>query len=225
MNKIKAFFRREASTIKRLEPRQRRQYIWDYYKAPMLAAVLILALAAYLVLNTSRHEKTALYVVMVNSSGAEGRDAAGEDRLFGDLLEREGYDKKLFRIDIDAGFRYSRNDMTEESAFTVQALAALFSVGNLDLFISDREVFDSYAGYGCFEDLEALLPQEVLGSNAGRIYRCAGGSGKTAAYGIILDRESPVIKEGFYPESAIAGIAAGAANRELAIKALIRLIG
>jgi hypothetical protein len=60
---------------------------------------------------------------------------------------------------------------------------------------------------------------------ADRIYRCENGRGESAAAGIILDRESPVIKEGYYADSAIAGIAVGAADRELAVEALISLIG
>ncbi len=213
MNNENTFIKRELETLRRLKGRQRMHYIWDYYKVPLFVLAMAALLIAASALFWSGNKQTALSVVLVNAY----QETAGTDPLFTELLAASGKDPEQEQIEVDANFKLRFNGATEEDGYTIQALAALFGMGGMDVFVANKEVFDPYVEKDGFENLELWLPPEVLKQNEHRLYRCTDTKGGEIVAGVWMDENSPLLRRGYYPEPVLLGIASQAENIEMAV--------
>ncbi len=213
MSNDNTFIKRELATLRRLKGRQRMHYIWDYYKVPIFALALVVLLIAASALFWSDNKRTALSVVLVNAY----QETAGTDPLFAELLAASGKDPEQEQIEVDANFKLRFDGATEEDGYTIQALAALFGMGGMDVFVANKEAFDPYVEKDGFENLELWLPPEVLKDNAHRLYRCTDTKGNEIVAGVWMDESSPLLRRGYYPEPVLLGIASQAKNIEMAV--------
>lgn len=214
MMRWQEWLRREKATLGRLHGKQLRHYIWDYYKLPIFALALVAALGLAAVLYGAGNRREVLSVVLVNAS-----PAAQEDTLFDELLEQMGGDPQAEHIAVDANYRLRFDERADEQdGYTVQALASLFGMGGMDVFVSDQAVFDAYVAKDGFEDLSLWLPPQVLEALADRLYWCTDTKGRRVAAGVWLDEASPLRARGYYGAGALLGIASQAEHIEEAVK-------
>ncbi len=213
MSNDNTFIRRELHTLRRLKGKQRLHYIWDYYKVPIFVLVMAVLILVASALLSSGKKQTVLSVVLVNAY----QDTAGTDPLFAELLEAAGNNPEKDQIEVDANFKLRFQDATEEDSYTIQALAALFGMGGMDVFIANQTVFDAYVDKDGFENLELWLPPEVLKQNEHRLYRCTDTKGGEIVAGVWMDEKSPLLRRGYYPEPVLLGIASQAKNIETAV--------
>lgn len=214
MKRWREWLRREKNTLRRLHGKQLRHYIWDYYKLPIFALALLAALGLAAALYGAGDKRETLSVVLVNAS-----PAAQEDTLFDELLVQMGGDPAAEHIAVDANYRLRFDENAdEEDGYTIQALAALFGMGGMDMFVSDQAVFDAYVAKDGFEDLSMWLPPQTLEDLADRIYWCTDTNGKRVAAGVWLEDASPLRARGYYSGPALLGIAAQAEHIEEAVK-------
>ncbi len=213
MKKNNTFIQRELSTLGRLKGRQRLNYIWDYYKLPLFALLMAVLLLAASVLFSFGKKQTVLSVVLVNAY----QETVGSDPLFDELLTVAGKSDETDQIEVDANFKLRFENATEEDGYTIQALAALFGMGGMDVFVANKEVFDPYVEKDGFENLELWLPPEVLKQNEHRLYRCTDTKGNEIVAGVWMDENSPLVRRGFFPQPVLLGIASQAKNMEMAV--------
>lgn len=198
--KFRAFWHTEGEKWKTLDRHQRLLYLWDYYKIPIGAAVLVLALVIYTLCYQMGRGKIDLYAVLVNAG-------KGDSQLFSQALEDSGFSNVQVSVDTSLTY-YNAEELAEEDISTIQVLYALFSMGDMDLFAADPGVFDRYTAQDGFEDLSLLLPQSLLEANADRLIRYQTENGQEKIGGILLESDSPLHKAGFYSGSVAVGIAA-----------------
>ena len=154
--KWKEQLRKDKQTLAGLAPRQKMLFIWDYYKLPILSLLLVAVLAGAGAAAAARSAHTAFYAVMVNANNEVQADP------FTPLLEQGGVDMTEKSVDIEANYTLHYDDAALSDAQTLQVLAALFGIGDLDVFVADEDVFASYAKQGAFVDLGLFIPGDVL---------------------------------------------------------------
>ena len=118
----------DLETLKRLEPKARIQFIWDYYRLPIIAAIACLALALTAAgLNLGRGQ-VAMYAVFVNTdqTGLEP-----EASLLDGLLADAGVDMAGRHIDVTDNLTLGQAQSEEYDGQTIQVLSALFGPGPL----------------------------------------------------------------------------------------------
>ena len=204
--------RQDWETLKRLEPKARLQFIWDYYRLPIIAAAVCLALLAAAVgFNLGRGE-VAMYAVFVNTdqTGLEP-DAA----LLDAVLEGAGADMGKKHIDITANLYLGQNDGYDGE--TIMVLSALFGISDLDLFVADEAVFRRYADQNAFADLSRLIEPELLGGHEGDLYYYDTGDGQRVLGGIVLHPGSVLHRAGYYHADVVVGAAINGENLEEAV--------
>ncbi len=199
IQKFRAFWHTEREKWKTLDRHQRLLYLWDYYKIPIGAAVLVLALVIYTLCYQMGRGKIDLYAVLVNAG-------KGDSQLFSQALEDSGFSNAQVSVDTSLTY-YNAEELAEEDISTIQVLYALFSMGDMDLFAAEPRVFDRYTAQDGFEDLSLLLPQSLLEANADRLIRYQTENGQEKIGGILLEADSPLHKAGFYSGSVAVGIA------------------
>lgn len=156
--KLSERIRRDRQRYAALSPSEKRAFLWDYYKIPILALVCAVLLGSIALLEGLNSRSVAVYAVLVNAAP----DTQAAQTCLEDLLTDSGMDLKGKRVDADVSLSLGRENQESEDAQTVQVLAALFGVSGLDFFAADEEIFDRYAVQNAFADLSKLLDPALL---------------------------------------------------------------
>ena len=213
----------DRETLRRLEGKARGRFIWDYYIIPILVLAAAIVLGAIALGSGVRHGKTALYAVFVNAAPAEDgmHDAAALEAL----LERGGVNMKGRHVDLTADLYLGGEYDAGDDGRTIQVLAALFGISDLDFFAADPATFDRYASQDAFADLSRLIEPELLDAlpEEDRI-TYANSDGVTVTGGVVLHPGSPLHDAAYFFGDVAVGAAANGENLDAAVALLRELL-
>ena len=209
--KWKEQLRKDKQTLAGLAPRQKMLFIWDYYKLPILSLLLVAVLAGAGAAAAARSAHTAFYAVMVNANNEVQADP------FTPLLEQGGVDMTGKSVDIEANYTLHYDDAALSDAQTLQVLAALFGIGDLD-------VFASYAKQGAFVDLGLFIPGDVLKRYKDHLYYSEDAEGNRVLSGIWLSGNSLLHEAGYYSGAVLLGVASNAQNLDNSVLMVTQLL-
>ncbi len=197
-----------------LSGRDKWLFVWDYYRIPLIAAACVMLLTAITLLTNAGREEVALYAVFVNTDvSLEEPDASALNAL----AESAGIPMEGKTVDLTANLTLGQTYSEAADAQTVQVLAALFGISDLDLFAADQAVFERYAQQDAFADLSVLIDRELL---AGADLYTYSLEGKTVTGGIVLHPGSVLHRAGYYHGDVIVGAAINAEHLEEAVAML-----
>ena len=217
-------FRQDLDNLKKLRGKKRLQFIWDYYRLPILAAAFLLVFLILALVIRAPGKDTAVYVVWLNGIGQE------DSGYFDDLLAKAGCDTEKQHVDVNTTLSLGIEGNEASDAQTLQVLSALFGIGDLDLFFADPENFDRYAAKDAFADLSEVLRTEVLEAlherAEERLYYMTNGDGKEIIAGYRIVEGSGAAKAGYLAKGseAVAGVLFNALNQENAVRMLEEMI-
>lgn len=209
----------DRETLRRLEGKARGRFLWDYYKIPIVVLAAAVVLGAIAIASAAGHGSVALYAVFVN---ADRTDEGHESAALEALLERGGVDLRGKRVDLTADLWLGGDQDAGSDGQTIQILAALFGITDLDFFAADPDTFARYAAQDAFADLSKLIEPEVLNARPDAdLVRYENGDGVSVTGGVVLHAGSPLHAAGYFHGDVVIGAAANAANLDEAV-ALIR---
>ena len=209
---------KDRERMKTLTTAQKRQFIWDYYKLPIIAAASVVVLMALtLIFNVGRGD-TVMYAVLVNAN--DQADSA----VFTQVLEESGMDMSGKEVSVAASYRLGLEGGEVTDVSTVQVLAALFGIGDLDLFAADESVFQSYAVQDAFVDISLFVADDVLAEHEEDLYRYLDSYDHEIVGGIWLREGSPLHEAGYYTGDVLIGAAAQAEHIDEAVAFIKELL-
>lgn len=212
--KLRQRWEKDREALKKLSGRDKWLFVWDYYRIPLIAAACVMLLTAITLLTNAGREEVALYAVFVNTDvSLEEPDASA----LNDLAEAAGIPMEGKTVDLTANLTLGQTYSEAADAQTVQVLAALFGISDLDLFAADQAVFERYAQQDAFADLSVLIDRELL---AGADLYTYSVEGKTVTGGIVLHPGSVLHRAGYYHGDVIVGAAINAEHLEEAVAML-----
>ncbi|MBR6322530.1 MAG: hypothetical protein IKR59_06640 [Lachnospiraceae bacterium] len=213
--------KRDRETLKTLSGKQKRQFIWDYYKIPLIVIASVIAVALFAILVRTPKKDIAVYIVWVNAAPAQE-----EITYFDELLRSAGIEEKKANADVNASLTYGLPGNEASDAQTMQLLSALFGIGDMDLFAADAETFSRYSSKDAFANLEALLAPELIELAGDRLLYTVTGKGERIASGYKITANSSAAQAGYLADgsTALAGILENAQNRENAALLLGEMI-
>ena len=198
MEKLRHFLQSEREKLRGLNRRQKLQYFWDYYKLPIGAVLLAAAMLIYTLCYNAGPGKIDLNAVLVNAR-------EGDSTLFSQALQAGGW--KSPQVSVDTTLTYTNAaELAEEDVATIQVLFAQFTMGDMDLFAANPEVFQRYTDQDGFENLGLLLPQQLQQDHPERLIRYTTEDGQEKIGGILLESGSPLHTGGYYSGPAAVGI-------------------
>ncbi len=213
--KLKEQLKKDRETLKKLDTnKKKRQFIWTYYKLPILTAVFILFVTAVSVISSLRQKDVALYAVLINTN-TETADRTYFDRV---LQEEDPEIKGV--VDLQDNYRLEFDTMSDSDGMTLQVLSAMFGIGDLDFFMAGERVYQMYAEKDAFADLSRLIEKEVLDAWPYGVYRIVNSDGVEIVAGIRFGPGSSVHEAGFYADEVIAGVTTQAENMDEALTLL-----
>lgn len=139
-----------------LHGRQRIQYIWDYYKLPLLVACIILYIIGYIIYGKVTHKDVALYIASVNITMSDSLSA----ELTDGFLSVSGIDSSRNSVSLYSNLYLT--DDTDDEMFQYSYASSMKILGSidgelLDVVIMNQEAFDAFSQNGYLCDLETLL--------------------------------------------------------------------
>ena len=215
--KLKELIAKDKETIKKLDPKQKRKFIWDYYKLPIIFAGAVLAVVILALVTSIGRKKVSLYTVLINANAEGGILPGSETNVFTELLLSRGYEEEKAGVDVQANYTLSLDGMSGSDAMTMQVLSALFGVGDLDLFASNEEVYKLYSDKDAFVDLSLFLEKEDLAGYTDGVYVCENSDGQKITAGIWLRDGSVLHRAGYFSGPVILGVTSQAEHLEEAV--------
>lgn len=134
------------------------QYIWDYYKFPIIILCIFLYFAAYALYRHITQKDTVLYTGLVNV-------IAGEDlteRLTAGFLECQGLDPARNELTLYINLYLTDDELNAYHEYTYASrMKILASIEGrmLDVVLLNREAFEAFSQNGYLCNLAELLSQ------------------------------------------------------------------
>lgn len=197
------------------------RFIWDYYKAPIIAVTLALTIRLLSLLNNIGRTNVNLYVVLLNNDTIF-REC--DETVFNDTMNRRGIDmkKKTVNVNTELSIGLSGDDGADME--TMQVLTALFSISDLDVYVAPREYFDYFAANNGFADLNVLIDKDVLAKYSDDFYYYNDNAENQPVQGIILHSDSLLHKAGYYHGDVIIGVVGNAVHFDEAVTFVQQLL-
>ncbi len=146
----------EREKLKNLHGLKKVQYIWDYYKLPMVVLCIFLYIIAYSLYRHFAHKETVLYTALVNVSASESLTA----QLSTDFLDYLEKDTSQNTIQLYTGLYLTDDETNPYHEYTYASrmkILAAIDGEQLDVVLMNKEAFDAFSQNGYLCDLLELL--------------------------------------------------------------------
>ena len=219
--KLNELLKQDRERFSKLPDRQSKlNFIWDYYKIPIIVALCALCLIAITLLFRTDHD-VSMHVILLNN---DSLIVECDETVFDRLLEEGGHDPQGKTADVNVNYSIGREGSETEDSETIQVLSAMFALDDIDLFVSDQYYFDYFAEVDAFHDLSVLLPEEVIQAHEDELYRYDNSFGQSIIGGIFLHDGSALHEAGYYHDDVVLGIATNCGNLEAAQAFILRIL-
>lgn len=156
--KLKNEIKNEKKKLSRMTLGQKVEYIFEYYKFPIIVTLVVVILAVSILRTLINNKPLGFYAMFLNGAGQEMSIGADElEKRFSEYAEIDGGKEKVV-IDTTASFNPNVN-----SQYTIAQnakITALFASHDLDAMVIDPGVFTYYALSGAFSDLREVISEE-----------------------------------------------------------------
>lgn len=156
--------RQRKAEFHRLSPVQKAEYIYMYYKAPILAVVIALAVVLSGIWHAVTQKQPVLYLAGVNVS--VGADC--EQRLTTDYLRSTGHNPARETVQRYADLYLSDAPAAADHEYAYASrmkLLAAINAKQLDIVLMNREAYDLCSASGYLLDLTDWLDTAYLTEN------------------------------------------------------------
>lgn len=160
-----------------LNLRKKLQYLWDYYKFPILAVPVVVLTVLFLVKSLSGDTEPDFYLYFINQPIGEEQRASLAEQL--DLRMQLNDTAIAAYVDASLSITPAAPDFDSQTAFTT-AIAG----HTIDVMIGDDTFFTYYAAKDAFLDLEEFLPEELLNELSPYLLAAEDGDGNLHMYGL-----------------------------------------
>lgn len=148
----------ERKKIRSLHGKKRLQYIWDYYKIPILIALILLYICGYSIYGRVTHKEPVLYTGLVNVMPGETL----AEKLGEGFLREYGKDESKYEHLLRTGLYLTENTSETDQQYVYASqmkILAGIEGKQLDVVIFDKEAFDAFSQNGYLCNIYELLEE------------------------------------------------------------------
>ncbi len=136
------------------------QFIWDYYKLPLLIAAVIIYALIWQIHARMTHKDTVLYMGAVNIQMGETL----QEELTGSFLETQNLSDKYHEVFLNSSLVLTDSADANLSQYTYASrlkINAAIEAQEFDLVLMNREAYDAFSQNGYLYDLSVLLDADL----------------------------------------------------------------
>ena len=214
--KLSERINKDLETLKKLPDRRSKiQFVWDYYKIPIIVILTVLSLVLIIKISNIGRKDASMYVVLLNNDSSLVECDSG---VFDEVLKDSSIDLKGKTVDVNDKLMLGFEDNEKADIETLQILTALFTISDLDLYVADQKYFDYFAEDGGYCDLSKLIDKQLLDKVSSDLYYLEDSNGYKYVAGIVLHKGSILHEAHYYHDDVIMGVTANANNMDVAIE-------
>ena len=220
--KISERIARDKETFRQLSDKKSKiNFIWDYYKIPIIAFLNVISLGLVLVISNIGRKDASMYVVLLNNDSSL---VECDPTVFDQELNKSSLDLKGRTVDVNDKLSVGHEGNETADIETMQVLTALFTISDLDLYIADQKYFDYFLEDGGYCDLSTLIDKDLLEEYGDDLYYWENTKGQRILCGIVLHNGSIIHKAGYYHNDVIMGVVSNANNLEVAVEFIRQML-
>ena len=180
--------KQETKKFKNMNFKEKSQYIWDYYKIPIISGIVLILFAVFIIRDIRDNSReTYLSACMLNSNHIYDDDTT----LITEYTNYADIDTEAVQLNIDFSMRIDLDNADQMSMAYQQKIMALFAAEELDVMVGDEAIISTYADAYAFADLNEVLPADVkaeLEEKGYTYYMSKLEDGTTAPVGIYMEQ-------------------------------------
>lgn len=204
----------KKTNIRELNNKQKIQYIWDYYRWPIVIVIAVIFFLGSLIMHYVTYKEPALDIIMVNSNMVY----AEEFPEFDNFYELAGLDPVEIPLAIDTSISFSTPESPVSDYYNTQNLSLRVAVGGNDIIFAPETIYDYYAASGSFLDLSTALSEEELEKYADiLVYTTDEETGATYPCGVKLSEDNLLLEKNYYSNPCCLGLFVNTDTPELSL--------
>ena len=205
-------------TFKSLSGKKKIEFIYDYYKLPIIGALLAIIIISYMTYSFITKQDTYCNITYYGSTINTDNFNKIKDTLNENIL---GDDKK-YTIFTDTLLINSNLNYGDDPT-TTQAFAIKLAANEIDILLVEKNNFEYFAANNMLLDLNSLEGFDSLNISEADLVTAEDQSGNNNLYGIKVDNLNLLKDSGFNNENTILSIAISSNRHEGVIKVLSEL--
>jgi hypothetical protein len=179
--------KKEQKKIKDFSFAGKCSYIWDYYKVPIIASVIVILFAVLLIKDVVLNSRpTYLYTCILNSNYTYETDTT----IPIEYTNYAAIDTEAQILTFDYSMHIDPEGFDQSAIGYQQKLLALLSSNEVDVIIGNEEIIENYAKVGAYTNLQELLPDDLaqeLEEKGYTYYTYRNEDGQTVPVGINME--------------------------------------
>ena len=195
---MKNFISAERSKLKEMTAKEKADYIWEYYKIPIIAAIVILFIIGSIINSVwiNPPKKQYLQIVFLNNYVDETYTNSLQDKLEQALMTPD--ERNTLQV-LTTVVLFNTGEPQMDMANT-QKFAAMTAIGEIDLLVINRDELGSLVEQGILLPLTNVLPDNLLSKLSDKLMTAADENGMESDYGIKLNKNEVFTEFGFSAE-------------------------
>lgn len=151
---IREYRLQQLKNLKGKTPREKWDYIVEYFGLQILLVVAVIAIGVFFVIKVASEKDSALSVACINATPNNEQ----AQHFVGQYADYAGIDLEEAEVQISTDLICTdEKDMVEENYQSMQRLLAQLTAGELDILVSDSDTITAYMYQEVFYDLSQVL--------------------------------------------------------------------
>lgn len=152
--------RTSLKTLQDLRGKKKLQYIWDYYKLPLIVSGIILYVIIYMAYRNLTYKEPALYAALVNVDAGDTLTK----QLSEGFLSAAGMDISESSLHLYSGLYLTDDENSAYYEYTYASQVKILATIDgelLDVVLMDQEAFDAFSQNGYLCNIDELLSERA----------------------------------------------------------------
>lgn len=150
----------QKTPFKDLSAKAKLQYIWDYYKFPILGVILGVAFVISFIIHFVTYKKPVLTLTFVNCA-VDTNDDTIPDSL-SPFMAENGYDTSKYTIDLNKNLNLNMQTPNASTSQDLTTLDVMIGAHSISAIFADADTFDALAERSYFTDITDYLTDDEL---------------------------------------------------------------
>ena len=218
-NCLKDEIRLEQDKLKEQPFSKKIEYFWYYYKIHVIIIVLSACMFGNILHSVLSKKETVLSIAYINAFPNIDDEVFIEDfEIYLDLNPQKQ------QVLLDSSYYIDETSTSPYATTYSQKFASNAMAGNLDVVLADVAHFDYYGAQGFFQDLNTILPEDILEKYTNNLFYIDLPYDDTSTpvpIGIKIDQTAKICDTSSYPNTdAYFGFVSGSENIDFALSYL-----
>lgn len=235
---MKEKFKQELEKLKKMNFKQKLQYIWEYYKIGILVFIFAAVLIGAFIHSASKNNPDAIYIAMCDMLPTDALSNGDEENIaekninesFINYMGMEMPKKLPLSIDTSYSLNFSDDYM---STMMHQKLVAALGAQMIDIMIGTETGMKDYGKMNAFLDIREYLSEETVADldKKGLICKATvtpdaedGLEPYEVFYGIKADGMTVLNEAGYITDGCVAALTGNPEKLETSVKVMEMLI-